>query len=317
LSENPLIEVGDATNVKTKPYRGHTIRVYGYVVTSMGRRQVRTGVDISIADRRPQQFSAAREKWPTLREPYEYACGVINFQYEVQAIRLLASAGIFPDGGPLSTTITKTNLADAIAEAQAFRDSFPRDTYERWEIAGSIRRHRPEVGDIEHVVIPAFGIALGDGLFGERTNLLFRELDRRVACGNLRKHLYGGKSPRWGELYRGVDVPWLYSGGTLHEFFCADAANWGSVLAIRTGPAEQNPRLMNGLRTNGLRHYQGRVWLCEPCASCCAPGDGGPIADCPVCKGTGDRLVSPVATPDERTLFELAGFPYVEPRRRR
>ncbi len=63
----------------------------------------------------------------------------------------------------MSTTSEKRDLASALADAQGFRDLFPPASYERWEFAGSVRRKRLSVGDVEHVVIPAFADIVDPG----------------------------------------------------------------------------------------------------------------------------------------------------------
>jgi len=113
----------------------------------------------------------------------------------------------------MSTTETKRPHAQAMEDAEAFRALFPLSTYERWEFAGSLRRRKPEVADIEHVIIPSFGeVETGDGLFttSTRMNLLWFHLDSLMrGPAGLEKHWYGNGN-RWGDKYRGVD----YRGST-------------------------------------------------------------------------------------------------------
>ena len=88
----------------------------------------------------------------------------------------------------MSTTLSRRPLRKATEDAEAFRALFPASTYERWEIAGSIRRGRPEVGDVEHVIVPRFGaIQITLGLFAESqtVNLLWHHLDGLVRAGTV------------------------------------------------------------------------------------------------------------------------------------
>ena len=188
------------------------------------------------------------------------------------------------------STTTKRPRAEALAAAHALSDLLCH-ACERWEIAGSVRRNKPEVGDVEHVILPTFGDVPGGDLFAspQTVNLLWHRLDQLVAAGTVAKALING-SPRWGERYRRVIFQ-----GIAHDLFAADADNWGSVLAIRTGPAEFSKGLVVGLRRNGYRNQDGYVWTCTP--------EGEPI----------ER----VACPDERTFFALAGAAWVEPEDRR
>ena len=190
----------------------------------------------------------------------------------------------------MSTTSTTRPLADAIRDAHAFRDLFPKSTYTRWEIAGSVRRKRPEVGDVEHVIEPAFANReVGGGLFTEiqRINLLFAHLDTLVAGGTATKHQYGGTGYRWGEKYRGVDFC-----GFLHEIFCATAVNWGSTLLIRTGPADYSRMVVTKIKDGGMYRQQ----------------DGQLIY-----VATGEA----VSVPTELRYCQFAVLPYIEPEARR
>src|SRR5689334_8378943 len=101
----------------------------------------------------------------------------------------------------MSTATVKRSFAEALVDAEAFRDLFE-GCYERWEIAGSLRRMKAEVGDVEHVVIPIFGeVATTSGLFAEkrRANLIWHRLDELVAYRQVTKHLYSNGF-RWGDL---------------------------------------------------------------------------------------------------------------------
>lgn len=203
----------------------------------------------------------------------------------------------------MSTTATKRTYREALTDATAFRDRFA-TLYERWEIAGSVRRGKSEVGDIEHVVIPKFGeVAVGGGLFAQTAtvNLVWHELERLAAAGQLQKHVYGATGFRWGEKYRGVDF-----NGFNHEIFCADADNFGPTLAIRTGPAEFSQRLVVALRHGGMCNKHGKVWRYHPCAC------GGKCPDCE----DGDILDVSLAVPDEREYFKLCGLNWIEPKDR-
>ena len=87
---------------------------------------------------------------------------------------------------------TKRPYAEALANAEKFRDLFMPMFAEAWTIAGSIRRHRPMVGDVEHVVIPKFGEAVPLGsMFPERCNLLWHRMEELVHNGPLTKAVYG------------------------------------------------------------------------------------------------------------------------------
>lgn len=161
----------------------------------------------------------------------------------------------------MSTSTAKRSHAEAIADARAFKSLFD-GAYERWEFAGSIRRNRPEVSDVEHVVIPTIGDA--GGLFpgASQTNLLMQRCDQLLGQGIISKHVYEvnyadgttGTRSMWGDIYRGVSFA-----GSLHEIFSATADNWGSILAIRTGSAEFSEMLVTKIKSRGLCQRNGYV----------------------------------------------------------
>jgi DNA polymerase/3'-5' exonuclease PolX len=204
----------------------------------------------------------------------------------------------------MSTTATKRPLADARRDAQELRALLD-ITCERWTVAGSVRRCRPVVGDVEHVVQAKTGF-VSVGLFGEQrpVSLLLDRLDQLVAGGEVAKHVYSDGGVRWGERYRGVSFR-----GFAHELFIATPENYGPTLAIRTGPADFSKRLVTGLRMRGMRNHHGYVWECEPCRTC---GRG----NCPTCQGTGLVPKVQLSVQDERAYFALCGVGWREPEER-
>lgn len=212
----------------------------------------------------------------------------------------------------MSTTADKRALSQATRDAEAFRQLFA-GTFDVWEIAGSIRRRKPFVADIDHVVIPRTAPGVCVDLFKPATpiNLLWRRCDDLLASGEITKAVYGlsGKNC-WGEKKRGVC--WR---GCTHEINTAEVGNLGSVLAIKTGPAEYSKGLVTGLLRNGRRNHLGQVWRCDPCEACRGvtypPGN-----QCGRCDGTRLQCVEVLPCPDEHVYFELCGVVWVEPEKR-
>lgn len=102
------------------------------------------------------------------------------------------------------------------------------DACERIEVAGSLRRGKATVKDVEIVAIPRW------------TPALLARLDRLVLEGTIRKAEYGvGGLHRWGEKYRGF----VYK-GVRFEVFLANADNWGYIFWLRTGPGDANQYVM-------------------------------------------------------------------------
>jgi hypothetical protein len=207
-----------------------------------------------------------------------------------EAIRLSTLRG-GPNGGTMSSG-TKRPWADAMADAESLRALFPPHCYERWEFAGSLRRRCPDVSDVEHVVIPAFGevaVTMPGSLFStrQRANLLWHHLDALWQGGTVERHIYGQTGMRWGKLYRGIDYR-----GCMHEFFTTDPENWGWQLLIRTGPAAYSQRVVTMLlHGRQYRQQDGRLIRTY---------DG-----------------QPVSVPDEQTYLKFAGMAWVPPEARR
>jgi DNA polymerase/3'-5' exonuclease PolX len=101
---------------------------------------------------------------------------------------------------------------------------------ERVEIAGSLRRKRPFIGDIEIVALPKRAV----DLFGQPASLP-TELDLFLR-GRLTKDLV-----KDGDKYK----QFPYADHQVDLFLPASAAHWGCIFLIRTGSYEFNQWLMN------------------------------------------------------------------------
>jgi DNA polymerase/3'-5' exonuclease PolX len=196
----------------------------------------------------------------------------------------------------MSTVYEKRPMIQAHMDAVALI-SLCHGCYEKWEVAGSIRRRKLMVSDVEHVVIPKFGErGIAGSMFGqtEHCNLLWARIDDLLASGTIAKHVYpvthadGSASTRtmWGEKYRGCEFR-----GFNHEIFTATEDSWGAILAIRTGPAEFSQRLVTALHPRGLQCDGGRVKY--------------------------KRDGSTYAVPTEEKFFQACGVEWIEPEMRR
>lgn len=163
----------------------------------------------------------------------------------------------------------------------------------RIEIAGSIRRGKPEVGDIELVAIPSVMETTQLDLFGEvravqKRNLLDEELERLIEMRAIRRT---PPSPdaraAWGEHYKKL---WLAAGGQVVQvdLFLAQEENWGAIYCIRTGPAAFSQALVTHFKLHTPYRQQ----------------DGALVVE-----ATGEL----VPVPEEADYFRLAGVPYIEP----
>lgn len=154
----------------------------------------------------------------------------------------------------------------------------------RIEVAGSVRRRKEMVGDVELVAIPRYEPA---GLFGD------------CAANALWEHLHADRAYRFtkgdrpdGRYYQ-LALP--AHGGVQVDLFLARPDNWGLTLLVRTGSAHFSAAILaRWKRLQGIgRDGQGSV-------------DGRLV--------TRDGRAIP--TPEEDTVFRLLGMQPVAPERR-
>jgi DNA polymerase (family 10) len=163
---------------------------------------------------------------------------------------------------------------------------------ERVCVAGSIRRRKPEVKDLEICVVPVWDTVpdlFGVGLGNTRLNRLYES--RRV---------FGDLGVRWIKPGTPEIVPWrigpegkywraLVRGRIKLDLFLCAPDNWGWILAIRTGSAEFSTALLTHAKRLGYHSEKGRLH------------QGG----------------QPLATPEEADVFRLLRLAYVPPEARR
>jgi DNA polymerase/3'-5' exonuclease PolX len=148
------------------------------------------------------------------------------------------------------------------------------DTCERITVAGSIRREKAAVKDVEIVVMP-------------HDAARYRaRLDALVHKGVVDLAQYGqpGKyTRRWGPDYRGISYR-----GIKIELFSATTDTWGAQLWLRTGPGDANTYCMAYLQGPAqIQWRDGKVY---------------------------DRLThEQIRVPDERAMFALWRMPYLAP----
>lgn len=193
----------------------------------------------------------------------------------------------------MSTTATRLPLvrAQPVAE-QLVADLAPWCI--RLEVAGSIRRQRPDVGDIELVAIPQFRNE-PSSLWGDEVpvNVLFERINVLAGEGTLER-LSGAE--RYVKL---VHAP----SGLQLDLFLATPDNWGLIFLIRTGPADYSQWLVSEARRRGHHVSGGHLWR----------GTHPHGVECSCAKTS----FSPVPTPEERDVYTALAMPWVDPRDRR
>jgi DNA polymerase/3'-5' exonuclease PolX len=148
---------------------------------------------------------------------------------------------------------------------------------QRIEIAGSIRRGKSEVGDIEIVAQPKFDF----DLFGAPTENHRLDGVDWTEYGSIIKN---------GHKFKQID---LYAGISLDLFIVTPPAQWGVLFLIRTGSADFSHRFVTSKQHGGLlpscyRVKDGAIWK-------------------------GDVMIP---TPEEMDVFTLAGVKYIAPESR-
>jgi len=164
---------------------------------------------------------------------------------------------------------------------------------ERIEIAGSIRRQKSEVGDIEILYIPKM-VSIRSDLFNEdplQVPAVDAILEKLLLDGSLAKRKTIKGTENWGPSNKyAVAV----RSGIPVDFFCTDEKCWWNMLVCRTGSAETNQRIAAAAKA------QGKQW--HPCG----PGFSQ--------KFPGHIEYYPMTS--ERGVFTFAGLPYLEPAQR-
>lgn len=177
--------------------------------------------------------------------------------------------------------------ADAIAVAREIIAALTPAT-EQLIVAGSLRRLKAEVGDIEILFIPRISLVENlEDWFGPK--LQRDEADTAIeallAAGILTKrpNVLGRES--WGPKNKFAIHT---ASGIPVDLFTATAANWHNYLVCRTGSAENNLRIATAAQSKG--------WKWHPYGT----GFTGPEGQT-------------IQVHSERDVFTYAGLPYIEP----
>jgi DNA polymerase/3'-5' exonuclease PolX len=168
----------------------------------------------------------------------------------------------------------------------------------RIEIAGSLRRNKPLVGDIEILYIPK-NTQIKDplDLFGDKkvivnaADVIIHELIQR---GSLAKRLNVNGSETWGDLNKHAVASRT---GIPVDFFATSHDHWFNSLVFRTGSLQTNIQIATAAKTNGYRWNPYGFGFEKHLAG--EPGQ-----------------VRWVKMNSERDVFDFCGLPYLEPTER-
>jgi DNA polymerase/3'-5' exonuclease PolX len=159
----------------------------------------------------------------------------------------------------------------------------------RIEIAGSIRRARPLVGDIELVCIPKME-TMPVRMFPDELVSALEPLLQKL------KGKQGWKAVRNGPSFKQFALGARFGGMTL-DLFITTPEKWAVIFLLRTGNAAFSHWLVTHKRHGGalpgfLQIKDGRVWE------------------------IGSYIHSPCATPEEADVFRLLGLDFIPPEER-
>ena len=178
----------------------------------------------------------------------------------------------------------------------------------RVEIAGSVRREKPEPHDLEIVVIPKSSFVPTGNLFGEMSEL---ECDHfEPAFMSLLERGEWELDPvlkRDGPHYKRLRQVTL---GMCADVFLTTKRGWGGAMAIRTGPADFSQALVTLARRQGKHVADG--YLIHGHSKPRRPGpDGEEEVEYACPNGASCPLILPTA--EEADFFAALELPYWDP----
>lgn len=176
------------------------------------------------------------------------------------------------------------DLADEVVELL-------KSACERIVIAGSIRRQKADVGDIEIIAIPKTEPFLKQDLFGTFDGAPWDLLHAHVV-GLTDRGVFRLRLNKNGQKSFGGALKWLTFCGFALDIYTATSETWGVTLAIRTGDADFSRLLVTQRSQGGFcpGHLMFKGWR--------------------VCQRMGGE---PLDTPDEADVFRALGMEYLEP----
>jgi DNA polymerase/3'-5' exonuclease PolX len=183
--------------------------------------------------------------------------------------------------------------ADAIAVTRELI-SLLQPCCSRLLVAGSLRRRKPDVGDIELVFIPHMIEGTDpEDMFGKKiaVNAMDFALDLMIKEGLLSKRPSKDGRTAWGPKNKfAVHQP----SGIPIDFFTGDVENWWNLVVCRTGGAQSNVEIAGTAKRAG--------WNWNPYGM----GFSRPNPE-----RVGWWLIKPIHS--EQEVFEFVGLPYRDP----
>ena len=185
-------------------------------------------------------------------------------------------------------------------------------------IAGSIRRRKPDPGDIEIVAYPLINSTTKHDLFGnvvDTTNYnAFDEMCEKL----LEEGILTKRPNKHGRFTWGQGVKYALYGETKVDLFsCIPPSSWGATLAIRTGPGDFNKLLVTAAKWDGAcprnrKVAGGRAWNLDSALNLEASYDFARMSSTQFLKVAGG-YIDTVPTETEEEFFAALGIPCWDP----
>jgi DNA polymerase (family 10) len=156
-----------------------------------------------------------------------------------------------------------------------------RPVTDRLIVAGSLRRRKEVVGDVEILYVPRREARPHDLFSAGYFDLAEERIAQLLGDGALNKRLSKIGTPAWGAWNKLA----VHRSGIPVDLFAATEANWWNYLVCRTGPAVSNARIAAAAIARG--------WKWNP-------------------YGAGFTRGTYVVTSEE-DVFRFVGLPFVEP----
>jgi DNA polymerase/3'-5' exonuclease PolX len=179
---------------------------------------------------------------------------------------------------------------------------------ERLIVAGSLRRMKDEVGDVEIVFVPKTG-TVQDGLFEKEGDLAEAALDELLARGVLRKRTNSQGSEMWGAQNK---LALHVASGIPVDLFSIRGDRFFNYLVCRTGSAQMNTLIASKAIERGLKWmpYHGGFEITDIAKVLDALGHTDGILPPHI------RLGALIPVKSERAVFDIVGLGWREPRER-
>jgi DNA polymerase/3'-5' exonuclease PolX len=116
-------------------------------------------------------------------------------------------------------------------------------------VAGSLRRKKAVVGDVEILYVPRLEERQADLLSTEMVSLADEEIERMLADGTLAKRPSVTGVTAWGLKNKLA----LHRSGMPVDLFRTTEISWWNYLVCRTGPSDSNTRIATEARRRGYQ----------------------------------------------------------------